>query len=452
MTRARVIVIGGGLAGVAAAFGCRDAGFDVTVLESRARLGGAACSFRRGQLTVDTGQHVFLRCYKEYRALLRRCGVADGVSIQPRLRIPIVRPGGESWVLRRSALPAPAHLAPALIGYHALSMRQCLEAARVAMALRRLDPDDRDLDQIAFGDWLDQQGASARTIEALWGLLTEAALNIGPRRASLALAARVFQTGMLSTTDGGDIGLPLRPLGELHDSGARRALTAAGVAVHPRTKARRVLRTESGLRVVLGDDTTMKADAVVVAVTHPAAAKLLEELSIPETRDWFRLSASPIVNVHVRYDRQVTDKTIAAALDSPVQWVFDRTRIAGQIGGQYLAVSLSAADTYVDARTSAVREIFLPALEKLFPAARDASVLDFFVTREREATFLQAPGTGQIRPGPRTRIPGLVLAGAWTATGWPDTLEGAVRSGNQAAEQVAAQQQQTSFRGTEVTA
>jgi uncharacterized protein with NAD-binding domain and iron-sulfur cluster len=152
---------------------------------------------------------------------------------------------------------------------------------------------------------------------------------------------------------------------------------------------------------------------------------------------WAGLGAAPIVNVHVIYDRKVMDVPFAATVDSPVQWVFDRTRISGMHArgddGQYLAISLSAADEYVDVPAAALREQFVPALAELFPAAREAQVTEFFVTRERRATFRQAPGTARLRPGPGTQLPGLVLAGAWTDTGWPDTMESAVRSGLAAA-------------------
>jgi uncharacterized protein with NAD-binding domain and iron-sulfur cluster len=142
------------------------------------------------------------------------------------------------------------------------------------------------------------------------------------------------------------------------------------------------------------------------------------------------------VNVHVVYDRRVTELPFAAAVDSPVQWLFDKTRTSGLESGQYLAISLSAADSDVDVPTASLRERFLPALEELYPAARDAHVTDFFVTRERRATFRQAPGCGALRPGAATSLPGLVLAGAWTDTGWPDTMEGAVRSGRTAAQEL----------------
>ena len=178
-----------------------------------------------------------------------------------------------------------------------------------------------------------------------------------------------------------------------------------------------------------------KYSAVVLAVPHEQAAKLMPPGALPaETVDgWAGLGAAPIVNVHVVYDRKVMDVPFAAAVDSPVQWVFDRTRISGMHArgeaGQYLALSQSAADEYANMPVAELREIFLPALEALFPAAKDATVTEFFVTREKRATFRGVPGTAKLRPKAATALPGLVLAGSWTDTGWPDTMEGAVRSG-----------------------
>ncbi|MDR7299983.1 hydroxysqualene dehydroxylase HpnE [Haloactinomyces albus] len=443
MTRGRVVVIGGGVSGVAAALRCCDAGFDVTVLESRPRLGGAAYSFRRGEMTVDTGQHVFLRCYSSYAALLRRLGVLGGVHVQPRFHVPVVAPGGRGWLLRRGRLPAPAHLLPALLNHRALTWRQRWAALRTALALRHLDPDDPSLESISFGEWLRDRQEPERTVQVLWGMLIVAALNAEPWQVSLAMAVKVFRTGVLDTTTGGDIGIPQLPLGDLHDLPARRALSAAGATIRLRTKALAVRQVENGLRVTADehgeadhDETELDADAVVVAVPHTAATKLLGDLDLPEPSSWARLSSTPIVNVHVHYDRPVTDLELAAAIDSPVQWVFDRTTAAGVDQGQYLVVSLSAAHDHLAMRTKELRDRFLPALRELFPRAHRAAVLDFFVTREPAATFLPEPGIRASRPGAQTGVPGLVLAGAWTDTGWPDTLEGAVSSGDRAAEVV----------------
>jgi uncharacterized protein with NAD-binding domain and iron-sulfur cluster len=183
----------------------------------------------------------------------------------------------------------------------------------------------------------------------------------------------------------------------------------------------------------------LTADGVVLAVPAGPAARLAPAGTAEGAPRWAELGVSPIVNVHVIYDRRVTRLPLAAAIDSPVQWVFDKTRQAGVPAGQYLAVSVSAADSYVDVPVASLRELFLPALERLFPAARDAHIVDFFVTRERRATFRQGPGCGALRPGAATLLPGLALAGAWTDTGWPDTMEGAVRSGHSAAQELISQ-------------
>ncbi|MDN5749878.1 MAG: hydroxysqualene dehydroxylase HpnE [Pseudonocardia sp.] len=432
-----MVVVGGGVAGIAAALRGIDAGCAVTLVEARSRLGGAAGSFRRGDLTVDTGQHVILRCYSTYRRLLARLGVADAVPVQERLGFPVLHPARRPVWLRRSSvpwLPAPAHLLPVVLGHRLLAPAARLRVLGTALALRALDPEDPRLDGCSFGAWLRHRGESDRSIEALWGLLTLAALNAQVDDASLALAVRVFRTGLLDGVDGGDIGVPTRPLGQLHHDAAHRALRRGGANVRLRAKVSGLHRVGDRWRVETPDE-VVDADGVVVAVPHAQAARLLHDLPVPACAQWARLGSSPIVNVHVVYDRPVTELPFAAVVGSPVQWVFDRTAVAGaRAGRQYLAVSLSAADRYLQARTGELRHVFLPALAALFPRAAGARVEDFFVTREPCATFRQAPGTRRLRPPPATGLPGLALAGAWAGTGWPDTLEGAARSGEAAAD------------------
>jgi monoamine oxidase len=187
---------------------------------------------------------------------------------------------------------------------------------------------------------------------------------------------------------------------------------------------------------VESDAGTLQADAVVVAVPHDRAAGILPEGAVEQPIE--RLGSSPIVNAHVIYDRPVTDLALAAGLDTPVQWFFDRTEEAGLARGQHLALSLSGADREMAMSNDELREELVPALSDLLPAARDAMVEDFFVVREHAATFRAEPGSGRMRPGPRTAVPGLFLAGAWTDTGWPATMEGAVRSGRAAAHELLA--------------
>ncbi|MYY07038.1 MULTISPECIES: hydroxysqualene dehydroxylase HpnE [unclassified Streptomyces] len=435
----RAVVIGGGIAGVTAALRLADAGLDVTLLEGRPRLGGLAFSFRRGGLTVDNGQHVYLRCCTAYRWFLDRIDSAQLAPLQNRLDVPVLDVGRASGPrlgrLRRNALPVPLHLAAGLAGYPHLSLAERAGVARAALALGRLDPDDPALDEVDFGSWLARHGQSPRTIEALWDLVGVATLNATAPNSSLALAAKVFKTGLLSEPGAADIGWAAVPLGDIHDTMSRKALDSAGVRTELRTKAGALTRTDEGRWLVDTGAERIEAETVVLAVPQRETHGLLPEGALDAPDRLLDIGTSPILNVHVVYDRKVLKRPFFAALGSPVQWVFDRTATSGLTGpGQYLAVSQSAADDEIDLPVAELRARYLPELERLLPAARGAGIRDFFVTRERTATFAPAPGTGRLRPGTRTRAPGLFLAGAWTATGWPATMEGAVRSGASAAD------------------
>jgi hydroxysqualene dehydroxylase len=449
-----VVVIGGGLAGIAAALDCAAAGALVTLVEVRPRLGGAAYSFEREGLRMDNGQHVFLRCCTAYRALLARLGGESGVFLQGRLEIPVVSPGGRVNVLRRSSLPAPLHLAGALLRYPHLTRRERVGAARAALALGRVDARSPEADGRTLGEWLAARGQSPRAVAALWDLIALPALNLPAAQASLALGAFVFQRGLLERADAGDIGFHRRPLSEIVGDPAERALRAAGVELRLGWRAGRVSVTDGGFEVERGGPAAdeeganseraagkgarggegVSADAVIVALPHARAAALIEPLDPPVAARARALRDSPIVNLHVVYDRRVCELPFAAGVRTPVQYVFDRSEAGGVGEGmQYLAVSLSGAEREMGKSTDALRERYLPALAELFPRARTARVECFLATREHAATFRAQPGVGALRPGPRTSIPGLALAGAWTDTGWPATLEGAVLSGHAAA-------------------
>jgi squalene-associated FAD-dependent desaturase len=437
--RGRVAVVGGGLAGITAALDCARGGAQVTLLESRPRLGGAAYSVQRNGLNVDNGQHVFLRCCTSYRELLGRLDALDGVTLQDRLAIPVLAPGRPLVWLRRNGLPAPLHLAQSLIRYRFLSLRERIAAALAMTALRGVDPDDPAADARSFGAWLREHGQSPAAIERLWGLIVRPTLNLEAEDASLAQAAYVFQTGLLSSASAGDIGWARVPLSEIHDVASRRALSRAGVEVHLRMRAEAILAgPDGGFSIEASGRPTVHADAVILAVPNDRVCRLVPACAeVPATVA--QLGSSPIVNLHVVYDRQVLDLPFVAGVDTPVQYVFDRTASAGASGGrQYLAVSLSAAEAESRMSVQELRERYVPALAALLPAARDARVDQFFVTREHAATFRAAPGARVRRPGPRTNLPGLVLAGAWTDTGWPATMEGAVRSGAAAAREALA--------------
>ncbi|MDI5963207.1 hydroxysqualene dehydroxylase HpnE [Streptomyces sp. SL13] len=447
--RATAVVVGGGLAGVTAALTLADSGVRVTLVEGRPRLGGLAFSFRRdsevGELSVDNGQHVFLRCCTAYRWFLDRIGAADLVTLQDRLDVPVLDADRQRLGrLRRTALPVPLHLAASLATYPHLSLTERATVGRAALALRGLDPDDPALDATDFGSWLRARGQSARTVEALWDLVGVATLNATADHASLGLAAKVFRTGLLSEPGAADIGWAAAPLGDLHHDRARAALEAAGVEVVLRARAATPVRGADGRWLVPvaegpGAARELAADHVVLAVPQRETHALLPPGALSDPDALLAIGTAPILNVHVVYDRVVLRERFLAAINSPVQWVFDRTQssglaaLPGAAGSQYIALSQSAAQDEIDLPVAELRARYLPELERVLPAARGAGVRDFFVTRERTATFAPVPGVGRLRPAAATREPGLHLAGAWTATGWPATMESAVRSGALAA-------------------
>src|SRR5581483_5646084 len=375
MSNARIAVVGGGLAGITAALECADAGADVTLYEGRPWLGGATFSFRRNGYLLDNGQHVALRCCTEYRRLLATLGTERQLELQPRLRIPVVDAVGRTATFSRTGLPAPLHLAGALLRFRHLSPLERAAAVRGVLALQRLDLDDPGLDDVAFGPWLRARGQSARAVERLWNLIALPTLNLQADDASLALAAFVFRTGVIDESDACDLAVPTVSPSTLHGDAARTALRARGVHVRLRTKV----------------------DRVRAAVPHHVAPGILPD-GIVDVAATERLGLSPIVNVHLHYDRLVLESSFAAILASPPLWVFDRTASSGAEGGQLLSLSISGADDDLPHSRAQLVDRSVATLARALPRARAATLLDATVTREPAATFRGAPGSARLRP------------------------------------------------------
>ena len=426
----RVVVVGGGLAGMSAAVEAADGGASVTLLERRHRLGGATWSFERHGIWFDNGQHVFMRCCTAYRTFLERIGSAGGVWMQSRLDVPVMAPGGPVGSIKRTPGPAPLHLAPALLTYPHLSLRQRLAVLRAGLALRRLDPQDRSLDAMTFGDWLSARGQDAAAIDTFWNLIVLPTVNVTAADASLKLAAKVFVTGLLTEVGAADIGWARVPLSALHGDAARSALEAAGGEVRTSAPARAVRPGPAGGLEVQVDGQVIEADSVVVAVPHDAVAGLLPDGTVAAQDRLIDLGTSPIVNVHLVYDRPVTGMAFFAGVGTDAQFVFDRTAGAGiDDGRQCLAVSLSAAESHIGTPSAELVAHFTSEMARLLPRAAGATVTESIVTREHAATFAGVPGTDSLRAPAECRLEGVYLAGAWSDTGWPATMEGAVRSG-----------------------
>ena len=460
--RASVVVIGGGLAGISAAIGLADAGLDVTLLEGRAWLGGATCSFVRRGLTIDNGQHVFVRSCVAYRDLLARLGVTGSCSLQDRLDLTVLGLDATAR-LRRSGLPAPLHLARSLASYRPLSVAERARVATAAIALQFADLGGRD--DSSLDDWLARHGQSEHARRMLWDLLSLSALNVSAERADLPLAASAIRAAILAARGNADLGVPSVPLSTLHGASAAALLSQLRVTVRLGVRATAVCESPAGgyevhlahgaqsgaspagpgtvspvCEPVFGaGPTQIDVAGVVLAVPAWDAAPLVPDRLAADAAAWSSLEPSPLVSMHVIYGSRVTRLPFAAAVGSPVHWVVDKTAAAGLHAGQYLAASVRGADAYVDRPAAALRAEFLPALERLFPPAAQASVVDFFVTRERRATIAHVPGSHRWRAATAAGPAGFAIAGAWTDTGWPDTMEGAVRSGQAAAQKVIAE-------------
>lgn len=471
-------VIGGGLAGVAAALTAAESGARVLLLEQRPHLGGAASSFRRGDLELDYGQHVLLRCCSAYRSFITRIGGEGGLFLQERLEVPVLdRKKGPAW-LRRGALPAPFHLAGAIARYHHLSLAERFALLPCARVLKRLDPGDQALDGMTFGSWLTSRGQSERAIHAFWDLIALPALNLPSSEASLLAAVRAFQTGTLTRADAADIGWATVPLSHLHDHLAHRALVAAGVEVQLGTRVAAVGIKESDRpQVVLGGGARFPVGAVVPAVpAHVLAGLLMSEPPRGSAADGLRsapgvapgvaparvqpalgattggrppahlpvpgwaghaasaLGASPIVNVHLHFDRCVMRFAVAATLDPAVPWLFDRTKAAGIGTGQYLVVPISAAEWLMTSSRDEIVAGVMRALVAVLPGASRAVLLESLVIKDPVATVRLRPGSAELRAAGYDHEHGVFPAGAWTDTGWPATMESAVRSGTAAAQ------------------
>jgi len=440
MTRPHVVVVGAGLAGLSAAIGAVDRGMHVTLLEGRPRLGGATWSFERKGLMFDNGQHVYLACCTAYRRYLSRVGSSSKAPLH-RLAIPVLRPSGNSkaaevsWI-RRSGLPAPLHLAASLGRYRYLSLSERAKIGRAALALRRLDLEDPSLDQETFEHFLLRHGQTKRAIEVLWDLIALPTINVRANEASLLLAAKVFQTGLLSTNDSADIGWSEVPLTELHVDPALAVLSAHGATVRSKAKVSALATNDDATEVigVVVDGETIDCDAVILAVGAQEVLNLLPLALRGDFAGTTELGSSPIVDVHIVYDRTVTNYQVAAGVDTPVQFLFDRSGAAGiaKGDGQCLAISISGADEEHGERPEVLIDRYAKAITDLFPLAREAHIVDAVVSREHHATFRGGLGTHRLRPGVETKMRNLVLAGTYTDTGWPATMEGAVRSGESA--------------------
>ena len=420
-----VIIIGGGFAGLSAATSLAEHGLRVTVLEGRRRLGGRAYSFRDDATgdVVDNGQHLFMACYHETRRLLARIGTERHLRFQPDLRVDFRTPDGQPVALKCPRLPAPYHL---LAGFASLSPVSIGDIFRLRHIMADLATAD-GLSRLTVSDWLRRRHQSDAIVSNFWTPLTVAALNESPGVAAAGGLAAVLRLGFMGRREDARLGLSTVGLSDLYAEPARGYIEIRGGEVRLGAPVARLdLRGDRCHGVALQDGTRLGADNVISAVPHNALIPLL-----PDMEALRPLQTSPIVSINVWFDRPVMPEPFAGLLGTACQWAFNRSMILNAWERPCVAVVISAARSHVRLPQRDLVRLAVNELRRMFPDARSACVTRAFAVKERDATL--SAGVGVVRPKQQSPWRNLFLAGDWTDTGLPATVESAVLSGHRCA-------------------
>ena len=432
-----VAIAGGGLAGLAAGCALSEAGFRVTLFERRPYLGGRASSYQHPGTNeiVDNCQHVLLGCCTNLIDFYRRTGVEKRIRWYENLTF--LEPGGRASVIRPSVLPAPLHTAPAFLRAACLNLADKLAISRAMLALVPTLPADRGR---SFLEWLREHGQTDQAIERFWKTILISALNEDLDRVSVPAAAQVVRESFLKSAAAGRMGIPTVPLTELYGA-AGEYIRAWGGEVQLRGGVE-AFRADGSQAYVTAAGDERRFDYLLLAVPFDVLARLLPQS--PETAPLAAMLAqfttSPITGIHLWFDREVSDLDHAVLLDRTIQWMFHKSRLLaarGDGGGSYMELVVSSSKNLVEKSKNEIVEIAVRELREFFPAVRAATLVKSTVIKEVNATYSPQPGIDAYRPRPETVWSRVFLGGDWTATGWPATMEGAVRSGYLAAEALA---------------
>lgn len=419
------IVIGGGLAGLAAAAALGSTGAAVEVFESRPFLGGRATSYSLPDSEViDNCQHVLLRCCVNLLDFYRRLGVEDKVHFFSE--IPFIEPGGRVSIFRRGILPAPFHFTESFLRLPFLNLRDKIAIGRAFLAILMEHKTRTDLDDISMLDWLREKGQPPNAIERFWRQVLVSAINEELDRMAASHGFQVFRLGFLATNDSYEMGVPNVPLGDLYGSEAWSRMP--NVKLRLRAPVEKVLVSGGRIAGIVSGGESYAAKQYISAVPFERVGALIPEAGI----DTSAFAHSSITGVHVWFDRPVTELANATLLDRNIQWFFNKD------GGRYLQLVISASRHLLEMPRQQVIDLAVKELREFLPAAREAQVVKAHVVKEVRATFSAVPGLHKHRPEAGTALENLWLAGDWTQSGWPATMEGAVRSGYKAAEFTAA--------------
>jgi squalene-associated FAD-dependent desaturase len=450
MSSKSVIVIGGGLAGLSAAVALAEAGYRITLLEKRPFLGGRATSYVLPSGDhVDNCQHVTLGCCTNLADFYDRAGAGGKIKYYDRLIFS--SPDGQRGEMHSSWLPAPLHVSPSFATFPLLNWADKRAIGSLLMSIMRCGGKPADL-VVAQGavrpsmlDWLRKHKQTEQAIRRFWGVVLISALDELLERTDAQYGVDVFWKAFLANRAGYRIGVPTVPLAELYD-GCKGNLIARGGEVRLRATIRGLEITDgaiSGVGFESGE--VLRADYYVSAVPQDVLLELLPAdvtASQPAFENLKHLKTSPITGVHFWFDRVVMDEPFLTLVDTTTQWIFNKNVLyggdsgAGQQSskGQYLQLVVSASYDLVQKSRQEIIDLCLKEVRAAIPAAREAMLVKSTVIKETAATFSPEPGCDRWRPAAKSPVRGLFLAGDWTATGWPATMEGAVRSGYLAAE------------------
>jgi squalene-associated FAD-dependent desaturase len=427
------------LAGLAAGCALAEAGYRVTLFERRPYLGGRASSYQHpgtGEI-VDNCQHVLLGCCTNLLDFYRRAGVENKIRWYEKLTF--LEPGGRASVIAPSALPAPLHTAPAFLRADCLSFRDKLAISRAMAVLAPAAPRDKGE---SFLDWLKRHGQTEAAIERFWKTILVSALNEDLDQVSVPYAAQVVRESFLKSALAGRMGIPTVPLTELYNT-AGDYIRDRGGDIQFRTGVES-FRSQGFDVFVTANGQEQRFDYLLLAVPFDVLGRMLPDTpsAEPLAAALGQFTPSPITGIHLWFDRQISDLDHAVLLDRTIQWMFHKSRLievrgTDNGGGSYVELVVSCSRSLVEKSKTEIVEMAVKEAQEFFPGAREAKLLKSTVIKEVHATYSPRPGIDQQRPKAETVWPRVFLSGDWTATGWPATMEGAVRSGYLAAEALA---------------
>jgi hydroxysqualene dehydroxylase len=457
MNKYETIIIGSGISGLSAAVELSAIGRKVLLLEQCRYCGGRTHSFSDAATgsVVDNGQHLMMGCYHATRRFLRLIGSDHLALLQPSLRIDYLHPSQNYNHLECPRFPAPLNLLGGLLGFAAIPFKDRLKMLLLAKELNNTSPEkELELDRLTVDEWLTQHRQSDISRKYLWDVITIGALNNYPKNVSALMLFRVLRAAFLGSSENANLLIPHVGLSELFADPAVQFIKAHGGEVRTGIGVESIMLEGTHVRSVrTSDRKNLHAESFISAIPWYSFENILsanhdksklkgdQKIVISESYLKSGFKSSPIISIHLWLDREITNLDFAALLETRIQWLFNKSKLLNEkkevtAARQYLSLVISGAEEFVSMNKKELVEIAMEDLRRVLPEARNANVIHSLVMKEKRATFLPSPGLDVLRPNARTKFDNLFLAGDWTATGYPATIEGAVMSGKRAAELV----------------